>query len=697
MDKNTENVNENEMSMGRKPSNMQDNMSEKDEFAKTVKETEDKTYWRSFRELYKDPAFNAELKNEFGKESATTPDLAKLSTVSRRKFLALLSASAAVAATGCNSYQDRGVIVPYNQKPEEITLGLPNYYASTCTGCTSVCGILVKTREGRPIKVDGNPDHPVNKGKICTKGQASIMNLYNPERLKEPMFNKGQTAWNEANKNIVASLGSAAASGKEIAIVTHRILSPTLKKIIDEFKVVYPTTKIYSYEVFSDSARRSAWQKSYGKRNMPALQLDKAKIILALESDFLGNDSNQLEYTRLFMQNRDVINGNEFNRLYAVEGAVTITGMNADYRLRLKSDAVEEFVMCLLNEFVNKKKLSGFAADGKVNQVFASNNIDQFAAKYNLDAKAIKNLIEDLAKNQGSAIVMAGDKLPESTHIAVNLLNDVLGSNKLYSQDADNIELMPLSTPAEMESLTENMSVGKVAAVIHFDTNPVYNLSPEFGYAAALAKVPVSVTLTEMVSETSELSNYVLPVNSQYESWGDFKTRTGFYSLQQPIIAPLFNTRQKEAVLLNWKDTKEYNENLYKDYLTENWEKNVYASMGAAVPFKKFWNSVLHDGVALFNEKPESASAAFNADAFAQASRMKSSGDFTILLQNNNGVGDGRFASNGWLQELPNAITKIVWDNYAAISVHSASELGVNSNDMVDISIGGRKQSFPAY
>lgn len=693
MDKN----NENEMSINEKPEMLNADLNKKEKLDNSVKEMEDKTYWRSFRELYKDPSFNAELKNEFGKESATAPDVNKLSAVSRRKFLALLSASAAVAAAGCNNYHERGVIVPYNQKPEEVTLGLPNYYASTCTGCTSACGILVKTREGRPIKIDGNPDHPVNKGKICTKGQASIMNMYNPERLREPMFNKGQTAWNEANKNIVSALSSAAASGKEIAIVTHTILSPTLKKLIDEFKTVYPTTKIYSYEVFSDSARRIAWQKSYGKRSIPALQLDKAKVILALESDFLGNDANQLEYTRQFMQNRDVMNGNEFNRLYAVEGAVTITGMNADYRLRLRTDAIEEFVMCLLNEFVNKKKLSGFTADGKVNQVFASNNIEQFAAKYNLDTKVIKNLIEDLAKNQGSSIVMAGDKLPESTHIAVNLLNEVLGNNKLYSADTDDTELMPLSTNAEMDNLAGDMKAGKVAAVIHFDTNPVYNLSPEYGYAEALAKVPVSVTLSEMVSETSELSNYVFPINNQYESWGDFKTRNGFISTQQPIIAPLYNTRQKEAILLNWKDTKEYNDNLYRDYLMENWEKNVYASMGASVPFKKFWNSVLHDGIALFNEKPESSGTSFNTDAFAQASKMKASNDFTILLQNNNGVGDGRFASNGWLQELPNAVTKMVWDNYAAISVQSASELGVNSNDMVDITIGGRKQSFPAF
>ncbi len=654
-------------------------------------------YWRSFKELYNDPAFDKTLKNEFSPEALQKPEVDKMSAVTRRRFLALMGASAAFAAAGCNNYQDKGVIYPYNQKPEEVILGLPNYYASTCTGCTSACGILVKTREGRPIKVDGNPDHPVNKGKICTKGQASVMNLYSPERLKEPMMNKAQANWADVHKKITEALVSASGSGKEIALVTHTILSPTLKKLIDEFKITYPTTKVYSYEVFSDSARVNAWQKSYGKRSMPVLQLDKAKIILALESDFLGNDSNMLEYTRMFTRNRDVMGKNEFNRLYAVEGAVTNTGMNADYRLRLKTDAVEELVMCLLNELAGKKKLSAFAMDSRVTSVFSSNDLKQFAAKYKLDEKVLNHIVEDFAKNQGESIVIGGDKLPESTHIAINLLNEVIGGNKLYSTEADNTELMPLSTPQEMENLVSDLAGGRVGAVIHFDTNPVYNLSPEYKYEEAVKKAPVIITLAEQVSETTEISNYVLPVHNQLESWNDFKTRTGFYSMQQPIIAPLYNTRQKEALLLSWKDNKEATETTYKDYLQANWEKGIYPVMGAAAPFKKFWNSILHDGVVFLNEKPEAAGGAFSVDAFASSPKMKASNDFVILLQNNNNVGDGRFAFNGWLQELPNPVTKIVWDNYAAISVQSASELGVNTNDTVDITIGSRKQTFPVF
>jgi molybdopterin-containing oxidoreductase family iron-sulfur binding subunit len=404
-----------------------------------------------------------------------------------------------------------------------------------------------------------------------------------------------------------------------------------------------------------------------------------------------------MESTRLFMQNRDVMNKNEFNRLYSVEGAVTITGMNADYRLRLRTDAIEEFVMCLLNELVNKKKLGAFTLDSKVNSVFAANDLEKFKAKYSLNDKAVKSLVEDLEKNQGAAFVMAGDKLPESTHIAVNLLNEVIGGSKLYSTEAENVELSPLSTPEEMQYLASDMSSGRIGAVIHFDTNPVFDLSPEYNYAEALKKVPMVITMTEQVTETSELSHYVLPIHNQLESWGDFKTRTGFYSMQQPIIAPLYNTRQKEAILLNWIAPKEFTEKVYLEYLSSSWEKSVYPTMGSAAPFKKFWNSVLHDGVVLVNEKPGAVGTAFSGDAFASAAKMKASNDFVVLLQNNNSIGDGRFASNGWLQELPNTITKMVWDNYAAVSVQSASELGVDSNGLIEITIGNRKQTLPVF
>lgn len=667
-------------------------------------ETKDPNYWRSLKELYNDPEFIKAKNNEFGGEASTPMDVNKMTGLSRRRFIALLSASAALAAAGCSSYRDKGFVVPYNQKPEEVILGLPNFYASTCTGCSAACGTLVKTREGRPIKVDGNPDHPVNKGKLCTRGQASIINLYDPTRLKDPMFsaerkNHSQTTWEEANRNIAAAMNAASAAGKEIAVITNTITSPTLKKIFDDLKLVYPALKVYSYELYNNNARRNAWLKASGKRTMPALQLNKAKVILALESDFLGNDEHSVEYTRLYSETRNVMGGEDFSRLYSVEGAMSLTGMNADYRLRLRTDAIEEFVMCLLNEFVVKGKKSVFAAVSKVTSVIGGYELNKFIAKYNLNEKTVRTLVEDIEKNEGKAFVMAGDKLAESAHFAVNLLNEVIGGNKLYSADTEETEIMPLASTEEIDALMGNMNSGKVGVVIHLDSNPAFHFPTDYNYTEALKKVQTVVTCTELINESSDASNYILPVHNQLEAWGDHKTRTGFYSMQQPVISPLYNSRQKEAILLSLaKPAEQYNEKMYHDYLAKNWETAIYPAMGTLASFSKTWNSVLHDGIAIVNENPAPAAGTFAADALASyTGKVKAGNDFVILLQGNNTLGDGRFANNGWLMELPNPITKIVWDNYAAVSVQTAADLGINSDDLIEVSVGNKKQTFPVF
>ncbi len=668
----------------------------------------DPDYWRSFRELYNDPAFLKEKKNEFNPEELKSPEENSFSKFSRRKFLALLSASAAVAAAGCSNYRDKGELIPYNKKPEEITIGNPTYYASTCSGCTNACGILIKTMEGRPIKVDGNPDHPVSKGKICAIGQASVMNLYDPERFKNPIERVNRTSpkditWAEADDKIIGQLKSAASGGKEIAIVTHTIISPTQKKLIDEFKTVYPTTKVYSYELFNEMPRNTAWEKCYGTKIFPIVQWEKAKVILALESDFLGTEGNKVEQSRLYSENRDAFNGKEFNRLYAVEGNTSVTGFNADYRMILRTDAIEEFVMCLLNEFLSKQKISAFATDASASSRLSQYNLDDFAAKNNWSKEVLGHLVTDLKKNQGASFISAGSMLPESTHIAVNLLNEVLGNSKLYSKDNTTVVLNPLSNKADLENLSSDIQSGKVGIVIHFDSNPVYHFPPDYGYAEALKNAPLVITLTEGSNESAELSSYVLPINSMFESWGDYQTRNSFFSLQQPVIAPLYNTRQKEEILLTWiKGTKDaFNIDIYHQYLMDYWKSSALSQFTSDPAFMKAWYAALNDGVV--STKPISATsdttvASFKIDAFGSNNNKLTQGkDFVLLLTKNSSLGDGRFANNGWLQELPKPISRTAWDNFAAISVQSAKALGISSNDKVNLNSSGRVLEIPVF
>ena len=648
-------------------------------------------YWQSFEELYKDPEFVRLHQDEFKKGVSESPNTPGMSSLSRRKFLALLGASAALAGTACSNYRDKGEIIPYNKKPEEITLGIPNYYASTCNACPNACGILIKTREGRPIKIDGNPDHPVSKGKICAQGQASIMNLYDPDRLKNPKKKIGNRfadyKWNDVNNEIVSALKNS--GNKEVAIISHKIFSPTTKKVFDDFISKYPNAKIYAYEVFDNSVRNSAWKKCFGSGEYPVVKWNEANVILSLDGDFLGGSNNKVENARLFAEGRDVIE-KRFNRLYVIEGNLSITGMNADYRLRLRPDLQMNFILSLVDA-LNKKGTS-------ITLNSNGNTLEKFAKENDLNLKTLNGIVSDLLNNKGKSFIYAGDHLPEEVHIAVNLLNNSLGNEKLYNYDSVISSALPLTNQDELKNLTSKMNSGEVAAVIHLNSNPAYHFSPELNYTEALEKIETVISLVELENESSELSNYIIPINNQLESWGDAKTRAGFYSLQQPVIAPLYDTRQTEAILLTWisDDPNTYDDTIYHKYLMSNWEKNIYPSLNSRLEFKRFWYGALHDGIVLHEEKSSSLGS-LNKNIASEIKSSPASNNFSLRIKESYSLRDGRFANNGWLQELPHPVTKVVWDNYASISPKTAEDLNVNSNDLVKISTATNSLTLPVF
>ncbi len=657
----------------------------------------DPNYWRSFKDLYNETSFNEDNRNEFPEGVKEEFDPSKLSSLSRRKFLALVGASAALAGAGCSDYRDKGNIVPYTKKPEEIIVGKANYYASTCTACENGCGILIKTREGRPVKVDGNPDHPVSLGKICSHGHASILNLYDPERLKAPKKNNrnGDTnnvSWKNADADIVKQLNSA--GDKEIAVVSHKIISPTTKTVLGDFLRKYPAAKIYSYELVNDEVRKSAWKKMYGTDQYPLIQWDNAKIILSLESDFLGTDGNVIENSRMFAKGRDVNNPDKFNRFYMFESSISLTGSNADYRQRLRPEGQFDLAAALLNE-VSKKGIAAVKFDESVT---GGITLKQFSEKYNVSDELLNNLSADLIRHKGEAIVYAGNTLPEKTHMLVNLLNEVLGNTSLYRRDTSAESILPLSKKEDFEALISSMNKGNVAVIIHFDSNPVYHLPDDYGYEKALKNVPLIVSLAESENESSVYANYILPVNHNFESWGDAKRRTGFISLQQPVISPIFDTRQKEAILLNWLSgqPEKYVDTIYHDYFMNRWEQEVYPKLNSKIEFKRLWLGALHDGGMVVDESSE-ASGSFNSASINGIKPNDSAGGLTLALRRSYATGDGKFANNGWMQELPHPVSKITWDNYAAISKTTAAELGLESNDVVEITVENRKHKLPVF
>lgn len=662
-----------------------------------------KKYWKSIGDFHNEPEVEKIKFEEFLPSTVDNVELSDLPPISRRKFLALLSASAAFATAGCTNYKDKGEIVPYNKLPEEIRIGTANYYASTCTACSQNCGTLVKTREGRPIRIDGNPDHPVNKGKICNKGQADILNLFDPNRLRSPLLSTGsgsfdEISWESVDQSIIAKLKEVSARGKEIALITHTITSPTSEKVLETFSKTYPTAKVYSYELFSEQARRLSWKKCYGSTTYPLINWDDAKIILSLEADLLSTDGEILEQIRSITGNRNVNRSGQFNRIWVAEAGFSLTGMFADYQLRIKPDLQLEFVLSLLNEIVFRRKSSLVSLNPEVTRVLESHSLPAFAQKQKLSLDTLNLLVTDLLNNKEKGIVYPGKSLSEKAHVATLLLNEVLGNTKLYKKDVARVTYLNETSTKEWTNFLTRVNENKVGMIIHIDTNPVYHLSPEHRYKESLSKVGTVVTFSQRENETAFRSSYILPLHHAMESWGDFKTRTGAHSLQQPVIAPLYSTRQWETTLLHWADGRQTQpkETLYHEYLKALWEKEVYPALDLNVDFKRFWYSALHDGVVERKEKISLNNRFIIKPEWIEASPQQPE-KFTLLLRENQHIADGRFAGNGWLQEIPHPVSKIVWDNYAAISPKTANDLKVSNDDNLVIRVDEKELVVPAF
>lgn len=638
-----------------------------------------KDYWKSVNDYLDENHLKSLKENEFLEGVTDEFHSENLKGMSRRKFLAVLGASTAFAATACSDYHDKGEIVPYNKRPAEVLPGVANYYASTCTGCSNVCSILVKTREARPIKIDGNPDNPINKGKICTKGQASLLNLYDPERLKHPLKKGHKTSLNIVNKEILAKLQQNSDEGKNIILITDEVTSPTYNRLLEEFVKVYPTADVYSYRQFNQLNRINAWEKCYGTRTLPTIKWESAKIILSLEGDFIGKEGNHVENIRQFSESRNVIENGEMSRVYVAEGGMSLTGMNADYRLRIRPDFQYEFSLGLLNELI--KRTSNKSA---VSQLVKSNIADyalkKISEKINLNTDTLEFLVADLIKYSPNAIVYAGDSLDENVHVIVNLINELLSNKNLFDYKNCLTEQRRLNTIDEFSNLIKKIDSGKTSTIIFVNADSVYQFPTSLNLDKVLKKIETKIALTESENDTSALCDYVIPLSNFLESWGDHQIRTGIYSLQQPVISPIFNTNQKESILLSWirKENRISDENYHK-YLQNSFREIVYNKQNSEADFRTYWLSALHDGVVDIKTDVEAKPLIIKEIKYFP----KQKSEWTVHIQESYFLGDGYYANNGWLQELPHPISKVMWDNYASIAPFTAEKLNLSNGDII--------------
>jgi molybdopterin-containing oxidoreductase family iron-sulfur binding subunit len=621
--------------------------------------------------------------------------------IPRRRFLSLVSASAALAlgSAGCSKI-DRGKIVPYTKRPEEVVPGVATWYASTFQEGLVTHGLLVKTREGRPIHLEGNAAHPISRGQANLRAMADILGLYDPDRLRGPLENGAGSTWEKAEREIVGSLKQARDAKRPVLLLTDAVVSPTRKALIDSLKLALPNLRHAAFEPAAPQSEILAAQALYGEYVRPRLRFDRAEAIVSVQADFLGADGDAPAYMRDFAARRSISSPAEpMNRLWAIEGSMTLTGANADQRIPARPSKTAPLLFALarhLNERYRVPLPPGLAA-GSLRQF----DLDSVAKDLGLGPAVLVALAADLHRAGKSALVIGGAELPQEAHVACQLLNAMLGAES-YTVDATLAAPSPqLLTFAGLRDLLQEAEHGAFAAAVFWNANPAYAFPMKPAWTRAVAQIPLKVRIGLYQDETALDCHWSLPEHHWLEAWGDFEPAADLLSLRQPAIAPIFDSRQGEDMLLSWlRALGAEAPATYFDYLKSRWQKDVYPA-ASPVPFETFWNAALHDGVLTRSAKArpprvlrmDALSAAIDAVAIRHTEDKP--GDLELTISPDAAVHDGRYANNGWLNELPNPVTKATWGNPLLISIADAARLGLRDEDVVRVTAGEASVEAP--
>ncbi len=608
-----------------------------------------KKYWQSFGELNQTESFQQSAKNEFKEALLPLEDLDDKGILDaktpRRDFLKYLGFSTAAAAVAASCEMPVRKAVPFLNKPQSVIPGVANYYASTYINGGDTISVVVKQRDGRPIKIEGNELSTITNGGTNAQAQASVLDLYDNTRLRYPMQNDGKGFKEVTSFDAFDKMVGAAITGKAVAILTATVNSPSTLAIINEFLAKYPGSRHVQYDAVSYSGMLLANEACYGKKAIPSYHFDKAKVIVSLGADFLGTWLSPTEFSNQYGKNRKVTGEKpELSRHFQFESMMSLTGSNADDRYTHKPSETGAVAAAILGA-INGTASS--LADKKLNE-------------------GVKLAAEKLKSAAGAGLVVCGSN-DVNVQVIVNAINAAIGANgttinwAITSNYKNGID-------ADMEKLVADMSGGAIGAVLINGVNPVYSYNDSKKFKAALAKT-VSVSFNGTMDETTEQCKYILPSHHWLESWGDAEPKTGYFSLLQPSINPLFKTRAFQTSLIKWSSAAGSLVNDYETYFKTYWS----AKLGSM----DLWEKALQDGVIEPATMPVgggSFSSAKLSEATAAVAANKG-GAVEVVLYQKVSIGDGTQANNPWLQELPDPVTKVTWDNYAMMSPAMAKSL----------------------
>lgn len=591
--------------------------------------------------------------------------------VERRNFLKGLGLSfAAISLPSCKFRPPEEKIVPYMEKPEEVTIGKSSWYASTCGSCAGGCGILVKNRDGRPIKIEGNPDHPLNVGGLCARGQASILDLYDSQRLKHPQIRGKGAKWEEIDAAILSQLEQIQKKGGQIRILSTTSSSPSFLRMVSEFNKFYPGSKHVVYDAVSQSAILEAHAMSHGKKVLPWYRFDKAKTIVSFDADFLGTWISPSEFTRGWSLNRKIEKHHPTISWHAqIEARLSLTGANADKRVALKPSQYLSAILQLAE---------------KVSEKLYWNEKKRLPSPLNrpLDPKFVESAAEHLVSAKGRSLVLSGVN-DVQIQMVVNFLNYIL-QNYGATLDLFQPSLQAQGDDHEMERLIHEMNEGKISALFWHNANPAYHSVNAHSFKEGLKKVGLTVALSSRLDETASLAQYVCPDPHGLESWYDAHPHYGVYSLYQPMIAPLYDARSVLESLSQWIGKPQ---SMYQ-IVQQTWKEQIFTLQNQISSFENFWEDSVRKGVALIDQEKISLST-FHDHSISRIKNTSTSAPSTnsleLVVYPSIALGDGTQANNPWLQELPDPISKTTWGNCASLSPKTAKKLKVVEGRVVEI------------
>ena len=619
----------------------------------------EKKYWKSLEEHHNDAEISAGSHNIVPEKSmlAMLDEEITQKPASRRNFLKFCGFGFATAAIASSCENPIKKAIPFLNKPEEVTPGLANHYASFYYDGSEYCSIVAKVRDGRPIKIEGNELSSFSKGGTTARIQASVLNLYDDgSRYKTPLIDGKEANWFDMDKQVTDGLAQITATKGNLVILSSSIISPSTRQLIEEF-CAKSGARVVTYDPVSISAMLQANRESFGVQVLPEYRFDKAEVILSIGADFLGTWLTPVEYARQFAETRRPTEENPaMSELFVVETGLSITGSNADMRIPLKPTVIYNWLV-QLHGALNGNPPAGLH-------------------------ESIENIAAKLIKARGKSLVVCGIN-DINCQLIVNSINQEL-KNYGNTIDLTNPLLTRQAIDGDIVKLVDDMNNGLVNGLLIYQVNPAYDYFDNSRFISGLSKVKMTLSFASSTDETSKLVKFICPDSNYLESWNDAQPKKNIYSLGQPTINKIYATRQFQESLLKWMGV----EPDFYAYIRKYWEKSIFPMQSSFSSFNTFWNNSLQSGVfepVISSATQPAYSASLLTDALTSLSAYKVNEGIELSLYETIALGNGKQANNPWLQELPDPISKVCWDNFAAISPKYADEQKLNNFDVIRI------------